>query len=110
MNTRKTVYNKLFTEKTELAKHEVELASTFNQVVDKHKFLEKMINDALTQFNGVKKWVQASQQDVKQNIDDLRRMEISLKELGFSTEANELKKYLSSNIYKEYDKLYNSTK
>lgn len=26
MNTRKTVYNKLFTEKTELAKHEVELA------------------------------------------------------------------------------------
>lgn len=27
MNTRKTVYNKLFTEKTELAKHEVELAS-----------------------------------------------------------------------------------
>lgn len=25
MNTRKTVYNKLFTEKTELAKHEVEL-------------------------------------------------------------------------------------
>lgn len=27
MNTRKTVYNKLFTEKTELAKHEVELES-----------------------------------------------------------------------------------
>lgn len=27
MNTRKTVYNKLFTEKTELAKHEVELAN-----------------------------------------------------------------------------------
>ena len=26
MNTRKTVYNKLFSEKTELAKHEVELA------------------------------------------------------------------------------------
>jgi hypothetical protein len=25
MNTRKTVYNKLFTEKVELAKHEVEL-------------------------------------------------------------------------------------
>lgn len=27
MNTRKTIYNKLFSEKTELAKHEVELAS-----------------------------------------------------------------------------------
>ena len=27
MNTRKTVYNKLFTEKVELAKHEIELAT-----------------------------------------------------------------------------------
>jgi hypothetical protein len=27
MNTRKTIYDKLFTEKVELAKHEVELAA-----------------------------------------------------------------------------------
>jgi hypothetical protein len=27
MNTRKTIYDKLFTEKVELAKHEVELAN-----------------------------------------------------------------------------------
>ena len=35
MNTRKTVYNKLFTEKVELAKHEVELAiiDDINQLI-----------------------------------------------------------------------------
>jgi len=38
MNTRKTVYNKLFTEKTELAKHEVEL----NAVVELQKTAGKI--------------------------------------------------------------------
>ena len=47
MNTRKTVYNKLFTEKTELAKHEVELA-----VVDD---IAKILNDA----NAILKTLQA---------------------------------------------------
>jgi hypothetical protein len=39
MNTRKTVYNKLFTEKTELAKHEVELGSidNLNKVLEEIK-------------------------------------------------------------------------
>jgi predicted nucleic acid-binding Zn-ribbon protein len=93
-----------------LAKHEVQLANTFNQVVDKHKFLEKTINGYLTQFDSIKKWVQGSKQDVEQNIEDLKRIQSSLKELGFTEESNELNKYLASNIYKEYDKLYNSTK
>lgn len=93
-----------------LGTHEVELANTFNQAVDKHKFLEKTINDYLNQFNAVKKWVQGSKQDVEQNMNDLKRIENSLKELGFSSEAGELSKYLSSGIYKEFDKLYNSTK
>lgn len=37
MNTRKTVYNKLFSEKTELAKHNVELAlvDEYNSRIDK---------------------------------------------------------------------------
>ena len=35
MNTRKTVYNKLFTEKTELAKHEVELGS-LDMIISMH--------------------------------------------------------------------------
>ena len=39
MNTRKTVYNKLFTEKVELAKHEVELGSidNLNKVLEEIK-------------------------------------------------------------------------
>lgn len=40
MNTRKTVYNKLFTEKTELAKHEVELA-LIDDLKSKADFAEK---------------------------------------------------------------------
>jgi septal ring factor EnvC (AmiA/AmiB activator) len=88
----------------------VELASTFNQVVDKHKYLEKTINGYLNQFDSIKKWVQGSKQDVETNENDLKRIQNSLKELGFTEESKELAKYLSSNIYKEYNKLYNSTK
>ena len=40
MNTRKTIYDKLFTEKVELAKHEVELA-TIDEV---RKFIESTTN------------------------------------------------------------------
>ncbi len=40
MNTRKTVYNKLFTEKVELEKHEVELANIADLI--------KITNDAVT--------------------------------------------------------------
>jgi hypothetical protein len=32
MNTRKTIYDKLFTEKVELAKHEVELALNMKDI------------------------------------------------------------------------------
>lgn len=53
MNTRKTVYNKLFTEKTELAKHEVELG---------------LIQDIEKDLNT---WYGASQ-SVKQALNQLR--------------------------------------
>lgn len=93
-----------------LGMHEVELASTFNQAVDKFKFLEKTINEAMTQFNDVKKWVQASKQDVDKNSEDLTRIQKSLIDLGFKSEADELSKYVSSNIFKDYIKLFNATK
>jgi hypothetical protein len=47
MNTRKTIYDKLFTEKVELAKHEVELANIkdiprkLKSVLDSQKKLDK---------------------------------------------------------------------
>ena len=48
MNTKKTVYNKLFTEKVELAKHEVELAN-INQFVEATKKAELLLKE----FNNV---------------------------------------------------------
>jgi hypothetical protein len=42
MNTRKTIYDKLFTEKVELAKHEVELSIT-NEILDIIKIYESKI-------------------------------------------------------------------
>jgi hypothetical protein len=47
MNTRKTVYNKLFKEETQLAKHEVELASI--------QELKKIISDAKSSFTNLEK-------------------------------------------------------
>jgi hypothetical protein len=44
MNTRKTVYNKLFKEETQLAKHEVELAN-INQLVQEIDKSEKLLSD-----------------------------------------------------------------
>ena len=48
MNTRKTVYNKLFTEKVELAKHEIELANIndFNNLAISADSLLKKLNDS----------------------------------------------------------------
>jgi hypothetical protein len=40
MNTRKTIYDKLFTEKVELAKHEVQLAS-IDEIQNKYSQLLK---------------------------------------------------------------------
>jgi len=60
MNTRKTVYNKLFTEKTELAKHEVELGAA----QDLEKELVNIVN---------------LQNPIAQNIDRLTNLDASLK-------------------------------
>ena len=59
MNTRKTVYNKLFTEKTELSTHEIELGlvedlkTQFNKYfsVDNMDLLEVGIIDAVKKLN-----------------------------------------------------------
>jgi len=60
MNTRKTVYNKLFTEKVELAKHEVELGAA----QDLEKELVNIVN---------------LQNPISQNIDRLTNLDASLK-------------------------------
>ena len=60
MNTRKTIYDKLFTEKVELAKHEVELGAS----QDLEKELVNIVN---------------LQNPISQNIDRLTNLSASLK-------------------------------
>jgi hypothetical protein len=60
MNTRKTVYNKLFKEETQLAKHEVELGAA----QDLEKELVNIVN---------------LQNPIAQNIDRLTNLDASLK-------------------------------
>jgi len=60
MNTRKTIYDKLFTEKVELAKHEVELGAA----QDLEKELVNIVN---------------LQNPIAQNIDRLTNLDASLK-------------------------------
>jgi hypothetical protein len=60
MNTRKTVYNKLFKEETQLAKHEVELGAA----QDLEKELVNIVN---------------LQNPISQNIDRLTNLDASLK-------------------------------
>lgn len=58
MNTRKTVYNKLFTEKTELAKHEVELASIDELKADAIAYA-KSFENYNSEFDGLKNQIKA---------------------------------------------------
>jgi DNA repair ATPase RecN len=53
MNTRKTVYNKLFKEETQLAKHEVELAlvDDLNEIANEGKRILSLQEDALKWYN-----------------------------------------------------------
>jgi len=97
-------------EKIELAEVNVELASTFNQAVDRYKFLEKTIAEYTSKYNDMKRWVQGSKSGVDENLKDLTRIQTSLKELGFDTDANELTKYINSDTFKDFTTLYNAIK
>ena len=59
MNTRKTVYDKLFTEKVELAKHEVELASIdeLKKLVDNSEAILKTYNTSANNFKSAAKTI-----------------------------------------------------
>jgi glycyl-tRNA synthetase alpha subunit len=71
MNTRKTVYNKLFTEKTELSTHEIELAD--------FAAIKTQLDKAETEYNKVLDYtnrINAIKQEAKKNtsIDALPRI------------------------------------
>ena len=56
MNTRKTVYNKLFTEKTELSTHEIELAdfAAIKTQLDRAETEYKKVLDYTNKINAIK--------------------------------------------------------
>ena len=98
MNTRKTVYNKLFTEKTELAKHEVELAnydfSQYNKQADvlfnsyKQDYT-KNINLAKTALDNYAKKLYDLTIEMNKEFQDFN---IKAKELGLSVKGSDKEK------------------
>lgn len=98
MNTRKTVYNKLFTEKTELAKHEVELAnydfSQYNKQADilfnsyKQDYT-KNINLAKTALDSYAKKLYDLTIEMNKEFQDFN---IKAKELGLSVKGSDKEK------------------
>lgn len=88
MNTRKTVYNKLFSEKTELAKHEVELAladdikaslSAYKGLKDN---VDKTKNAAKNSFIKYIDSVRVAYQNSKNSVDLMTQLEVEAKKLG----------------------------
>ena len=104
MNTRKTVYNKLFIEKTELAKHEVELSlvDDFNKLTTlffnqsgKFETAVQKIETAISEMQ--KQFIET--QKVSSSIDsDYQKVKKSAQELGVNIPAeieNNYKRVLS---------------
>jgi hypothetical protein len=88
MNTRKTVYNKLFKEETQLAKHEVELAladdikaslSAYKGLKDN---VEKTKNAAKNSFIKYIDSVRVAYQNSKNSVDLMTQLEVEAKKLG----------------------------
>jgi hypothetical protein len=77
MNTRKTVYNKLFKEETQLAKHEVELGA----IQDLEKLIENAQKD-LDTFNKSSKELKSLAKLVVANGDSFRTYTKGIGDLG----------------------------
>lgn len=81
MNTRKTVYNKLFSEKTELAKHEVELAllDDLKVLVSKGKEVNgNMVDGQIEVRNIATRTIQLAKEHLK-NLDAVSKLTNQMK-------------------------------
>lgn len=112
MNTRKTVYNKLFKEETKLATHEVELFKVEDTIKLYNKGLEDLkaadsIKSQLAQ--AYSKALIVLEMNVPAQFEDSIK---KLLELGITDKANELKQLKDNSLKKaaEYTKLYNLIK
>ena len=124
MNTRKTIYDKLFTEKVELAKHEVELAlvddlkgvlngiendsiyDVYSETIKISSNLEILKEKATERFNTNEKVVQASFTRIKLAEQYLATAERISKELG--TNVKTIPNY--NNVLSAKTKLQNTIK
>jgi vacuolar-type H+-ATPase subunit I/STV1 len=104
MNTRKTIYDKLFTEKVELAKHEVELANIkdiprkLKSVLDSQKKLDK----SMPELEKLKKDVEAQKAmlelTIKEAQDILNEVGKKSKDLGLEPSSIEGFRQLETEI------------
>jgi hypothetical protein len=90
MNTKKTVYNKLFTEKVELAKHEVELGLQ-DDLKQSISFLQKAsdaINLSIKGFEDAYKKMQTENKGAKSILETqaklINKIEATAKDLGIN--------------------------
>jgi hypothetical protein len=90
MNTRKTIYDKLFTEKVELAKHEVELGLQ-DDLKQSISFLQKAsdaINLSIKGFDDAYKKMQTENKGAKSILETqakfINKIEATAKDLGIN--------------------------
>lgn len=104
------ILNRIDQVRTDFSLHKVELGMTIKEVVDNYNFFEKKINDFKEDYSVLTKAIISYNDNIEKNLSDLKRIQKSLIDLGFNDEANNLNKYISSNIYKEFKDLYSKVK
>lgn len=107
MNTKKTVYNKLFKEETQLAKHEVELALLDDIIKEDLKTLniQNEYRAAVKQFEkdfrALFQKYASQENDVRNNIKNyLSEYDLKAKELGLDINSNQKIKNLRDSLNK----------
>ena len=106
MNTRKTVYEKLFTEKVELAKHEVELGLVQDITKDLNTVADSLtsIKPALLKLEDL---LIRNSKVVELALKAVQRVEVTAKELGADVLIKELDK--PKMLINEFNKTINNT-
>jgi hypothetical protein len=105
MNTRKTVYNKLFTEKVELAKHEVELGmiQDYENKIELFRKENKQVVELINKVSSFKSQFKALDKKLISDFDKLKAEGDNIwkksKELGLDNDPAFKLKAAVSSIY-----------
>ena len=104
MNTRKTVYNKLFTEKVELSKHEVELG-VLQDIEKEMSIANQGIFKSIDLAKSALKPAQEALRLNKELLVKLQNFTKQVKDLGILSPQKEVEKELPNGIHFSYDGL-----